>query len=69
MATLQQVREIAGVKNDVEFREDGKWLVTDQTGSKGICEGRVAKLKAAGIPAFYSARERVWGVLAEKIEG
>ncbi len=68
MATLAAILTIAGAPADCEFEAEGKWLVSDQRGSKGIMEQRVAKLKAAGIPAFFSAGQRKWGVLAEKVQ-
>lgn len=67
--TIAQIAEIVGTSEDrIEFESQGKWLVCDQIGSKGIMDSWVAKLKDAGIPAFYSSRQRVWGVLAEKVQ-
>lgn len=67
MATIQEILKIAGAPSDVEFTEQGKWLVSDQRGSKGVMQLWVSRLKEAGIPAFFSASDRTWGVLAEKV--
>jgi hypothetical protein len=66
--TVQQILEIAGAWSGVEFSRQGKWLVSDQRGSKGVMNTWVARLKEAGIPAFFNATDRTWGVLAEKVQ-
>lgn len=67
MTTIAEISEITGIK-EIDFVEDGKWLIEDQKGSKGLMNERIAKLKAQGIPAFFNARERVWGVLASEVQ-
>lgn len=66
MHTITQIEAITGIRN-IEFSAQGKWLVSDQRGSKGVMANAVAALKAAGIPAFFSATDRTWGVLAEEV--
>lgn len=60
---IQRVEEITGF-GDLAGRADqrGEWITWDQIGSAGIMRDRVKRLKAAGIPAFYSAADRRWGV-------
>lgn len=70
MSTTQTAAEfLSQVAGIVNFRVaapsiSGQWLVWEQTQSKGIHDKTVAALKAAGIPAFFKAGERRWGVKA-----
>ena len=43
-------------------RTEGDWIVWDQFASRGLHDRYVAELKAAGIPAFFRASERKFGV-------
>jgi hypothetical protein len=65
--TIAQIEQIVG-KTGLEFSEDGKWLVCDQRGSKGVMDLWVKRCKDAGLPAFFSAGQRKFGVLAEQVE-
>lgn len=38
------------------------WATWEQLGSRGLMDSRVAALKKAGVPAFFNAGERRWGV-------
>lgn len=61
---MTKVAEVTGYKDLPEPRESGAWLVWEQRGSKGIMDRKVADLKSAGIPAFFNATQRTWGVKA-----
>ncbi len=43
-------------------RTEGDWIVWDQWASRKLHDRYVAELKAAGIPAFFRAGERRFGV-------
>lgn len=43
-------------------RTDGDWIVWSQFASKGLHARYVDELKAAGVPAFFNATERKFGV-------
>lgn len=67
--TITQIAEIVGTHAErLSFEPSGKWLVCDQIGSRGMMDTWVARLKEAGIPAFFRASERTWGVLAEMVQ-
>lgn len=69
--TIAQIGQIVGKANlaDVrEFTQDGKWLVCDQYQSAGVMASWVSRCKAAGLPAFFSPGQRIFGVLAEQVE-
>jgi len=66
--TVAQIQQIVGSSRELSFEESGKWLVADQQGSKGVMQMWVQRCKDAGLPAFFSASDRVWGVLAEQVE-
>lgn len=67
MATMQQVNEIFGRDMGVPKRT-GEWLVWDQFGSRPWMQQLVGKLKSSGIPAFFSARDRLIGIKADAVE-
>lgn len=67
MATMARVMEIIG--RDLGEPSVGKeWLTWDQFGSRPHMDKVVHELKAAGIPAFFSAGERRIGIKADAIE-
>jgi hypothetical protein len=69
--TLAQIGQIVGKANlaDVrEFTTEGKWLVCDQYQSAGVMASWVSRCKAAGLPAFFNASERKFGVLNEQVQ-
>ena len=67
MKTLTEIESIIREKLPEPTSTDGKWITFDQTWSKGLTQEYVDQIKAAGIPAFYNAGKRTWGMLAEEI--
>ena len=69
MMTIDQIFATAGLRDADKdcYEEQGKWIVWDQIGSAGVMADAVARLKEAGVPAFYSAKTREWGVLASEV--
>ena len=69
--TIEQIAQIVGTTPDriqLAGDEGDKWLRADQVGSRGIMNSWVTRLKEAGIPAFFRAADRTWGVLAERVQ-
>jgi hypothetical protein len=67
--TVEQVWKVGGFSGQpTEPKSVGKWISFDQQGSKGVMADRIARLKAAGIAAYFNVGDRTWGVLAEQIE-
>lgn len=46
------------------IRSEGDWIVWEQAGSRKSMERAVAACRTAGIPAFFNAGERRFGVRA-----
>lgn len=59
---IARIEQITGIRDIGEPAERGNWATWDQRGSRGIMNAAVAALKMAGIPAFFSAADRRWGV-------
>lgn len=69
--TIEQIAQIVGTSPDrirLDGADDDKWLTADQVGSVGVMQLWVGRLKAAGVPAFFRASDRTWGVLAERVQ-
>ena len=64
VAEIIESTRIATRANLSEPKIDGDWLTWEQRWSKGSHDKLVTDLKAAGIPAFFRAGTRTWGVLA-----
>lgn len=60
--TITRIEQITGIRDIGEPEIRGQWATWDQRGSRGIMENAVKALKAEGIPAFFSAADRTWGV-------
>ena len=67
MKTLTEIESIIHDRLPEPTSTDGRWITFDQTWSKGLTAAYVNQIKAAGIPAFYNAGKRTWGILAEDI--
>lgn len=59
---IARIEEITGIRDLGPPTLRGDWATWEQRGSQGLMDQRVSKLKAAGYKAFFSARERRWGV-------
>lgn len=62
MIDTAKIAEITGIRDLEEPEIRGQWATWDQHGSKGLMDERVKRLKDEGYVAFFSARDRRWGV-------
>jgi hypothetical protein len=66
MTTMQDVTRIVG-RDLGEPAGRGKWITWEQPWSRALTNDMVGRLKKAGIPAFFSADRRCFGVLASAL--